>query len=246
MAQDFAALAEGGLHQVAVERDVDGRGFGQRHHAHHRAVDPGWWVKTLGRHKQHVVHGVAPLQHHAQAAVVAAARRGDHAVDHFLLQHEVLVLHHRHMVEQVKQNRRGDVVGQVAHDAQLLPQTLRDGAEVHLEHIAFDHVKLRMATQARRQIAVEFHHGQPPQTLDQGLGQRGQTGADFDHGVARAGCDLSHDGVDDAAVGEEVLSEALARDVLGHGWVRGAGLRASPQKRRCAPLAATLRTLGLP
>jgi hypothetical protein len=36
---------------------------------------------------------VAPLQHHRQAAVVLAAGRGGHAVDHLLLQHEVLVDH---------------------------------------------------------------------------------------------------------------------------------------------------------
>ena len=64
---------------------------------------------------------VAPLQHHRQPAVVLAARRRGHAVDDFLLQHEVLVDDGVGRLEQVEQDRRRDVVRQVADDAQLAP-----------------------------------------------------------------------------------------------------------------------------
>ena len=56
------------------------------------------------------------------AAVVAAAGRRGHAIDHFLLQHQVLVDHVRRRRQQVKQDRRRDVVGQVADHAQRLRQ----------------------------------------------------------------------------------------------------------------------------
>ena len=79
-----------------------------------------------------------------------------------------------------------------------------------------------MLTQPARQVAVEFDHGQGPQALDQWLRERGQAGANLDHHLSGGGCDLAHDGVDDGAVGQEVLAEALAGNVL-HGRLGLAG-----------------------
>jgi len=77
--------------------------------------------------------------------------------------------------------------------------------------------------QATRQVAVEFDDGELPQAFDQGLRQRGQAGTDLDHGLAGCGCDLAHDGVDDGAVGQKVLTKALAGDVLhAQRWAAGA------------------------
>ena len=51
----------------------------------------GGGSKASGGTSSSVLDLVAPLQHHAQPAVVLAAGRRRHAVDDFLLQHEVLV-----------------------------------------------------------------------------------------------------------------------------------------------------------
>ena len=99
---------------------------------------------------------------------------------------------------------------------------MRQCAEVHLEHIAFNHAQERVLTQAARQIAVELDHGQVPQALDQRLRERGQAGTDLDHHLPGGGCNFAHDGVDDGAVGQEVLAEALAGNVL-HGRLGLAG-----------------------
>ena len=194
-----------------------------RHHTHHRTVHAWRRVKTFRADKQDVVHCIAPLQHDRQTSVVRGAGLGHHPVDHFLLQHEVLVLHHGHMVKQMKQDRAGNVVGQVTHNAQLLSglqQGGRQRGEVHLEHIRFHHVELRMFAQALGQIAVQLHHGQAAQTLHQGLCQGGQTRADFDHGVRGRGRNLAHDGIDDGAIGQEVLAEPFACDVFHCGLSR--------------------------
>ena len=95
---------------------VDLRGGHQRPHANHRRVHPRRRIEGFGRHVEHGLDRVAPLQHHAQAAEALAAGHGDHAIDHFLLQHEVLVHHVLDVREQVEQDRRRDVVGQVADD----------------------------------------------------------------------------------------------------------------------------------
>jgi hypothetical protein len=52
------------------------------------------------------------------------------------------------------------------------------------------------------------------QALDQGLGERCQTGADLDHGLTGDRGNGIHDGIDDAAIRQEVLAKAFAGDVL--------------------------------
>jgi hypothetical protein len=70
-----------------------------------------------------------------------------------------------------------------------------------------------MLAQARRQVAIELHHREPPEAFHQRLGEGRQARTDFHHGLAGPRADLAHDRGDDALVGQEVLAEALARDV---------------------------------
>ena len=71
-----------------------------------------------------------------------------------------------------------------------------------------------MRTQALRKVAIELDHHQPTQTLDQGLSQRSQTRADLDHRLTRTGVDGTHDLMNDRVIDQEMLAEALARNVL--------------------------------
>jgi len=71
-----------------------------------------------------------------------------------------------------------------------------------------------MQAQAQRQVAVQFDDREAPQAFHQGLRQRGQTGPDLDHGLAGQRRNGLHDAVDDALVGQEMLSEALAGNVF--------------------------------
>ena len=93
-------------------------------------------------------------------------------------------------------------------------------SEVHPQHVGLDDVELRVRAQAHGQVAVQFDDGEPAQALDQGLGQRGQPGADLDHGVAWFGRYRLDDAVDDAAVAQKVLAETFARLVLHRGGSR--------------------------
>ncbi len=64
------------------------------------------------------------------------------------------------------------------------------------------------------QVPVQFDHRESAQPLDQGLGQGCQSGPDLDHGLARTRIDGPHDGFDHRLVVQEMLAEALARNVL--------------------------------
>lgn len=71
-----------------------------------------------------------------------------------------------------------------------------------------------MQAQACCQVAIEFDHGQLTQTFDQGLRQSRQTGANFNHRLARFGVNGINDVVDDGFVSQEVLTESFPGDVL--------------------------------
>ena len=66
--------------------------LGLGNHAHDRAHYLRRRVECARRHVKEFLHAIAPLQHHRQTSVGFAAVLGHHAVDHFLLQHEVLIL----------------------------------------------------------------------------------------------------------------------------------------------------------
>ena len=120
------------------------------------------------------------------------------------------------MVEQVEQDGAGNVVRQIAHDAQFgCAQGVRQGGEIDFEDIAFHHIQALAATQAGGQVAVQLNHGQLPQALKQGLGQGHQAGANFHHGLARLRCNGAHDVVNDGPIDQKILAKALAGDVLG-------------------------------
>ena len=59
------------------------------------------------------------LNHDAQFAVVAAVGPGRKPVHDFLLQHEMHVLDAVNLVDQMKNQRRGNVIRQIAHNTQL-------------------------------------------------------------------------------------------------------------------------------
>ena len=126
-----------------------------------------------------------------------AGRRG-HARDDLPLQHEVLVEHRACGGQQVEQDRRRDVVGQVADDAQLAAPPCRQRREVDAEHVGFDDFEHRVLAQPRREVAVEFDDGEVLAALDQRQRQRAEPGADLDQRLAGPRVDRRDDVVEDA------------------------------------------------
>ena len=72
-------------------------------------------------------------EHDPESSISLAARRCRHPIDDFLLQHEVHVRDAVAAVQQTKQQRRRNVVGQVADDAQPASQP----AVVEIQCIGF-------------------------------------------------------------------------------------------------------------
>ena len=77
----------------------------------------------------------------------------------FLLQHEVLIDDLGRAAQQVEQERRRDVVRQIADDAQPLAARLRQCTEIDLQDIGLDHLDPGRSRSRCAQIAVEFDDG---------------------------------------------------------------------------------------
>ena len=195
-----------------------------RAHAHDGRIDARRRVEGLGRHVEQVLDLVAPLQHHREPAEGLGARLGGHAVDHFLLQHEHLVDHVRRGGDQVEQDRRRDVVGQVADDADRAAQALGERGEVDLQHVGLDHVEVAAPAQPLGQVAVELDDGQRVAVRAQRDRHRAQARADLDQALARPRRDRPDDAVDDV----DARSGSAGRSACG----------------RCAPCGALGQTGG--
>ena len=152
----------------------------------------------------------------------------------------------------MEQDRRAEVVGQVADQADLpavADQFAGQLAEVHAEHVAFDQpqraVFARGGLQRRVQVAVEFDRGECAVLPQQREGQRALAGADLDDGVAGLRVRRLHDLVDDPAVVEEVLAEVFLGG-FAEGGRAHAGIRLRAKRAQVRIAAYRLEGSALP
>ena len=113
----------------------------------------------------------------------------------------------------MQQQRAGDVVGQIANDAQILAKT----AEIDLQNVLL-HQGQRVTilrSQPGSEIAVDLDDGEMTRLGHQRRGQHAGAGANLDKVVAGPGSNGLHDGIDAGTVCQEVLAEALAGDDAG-------------------------------
>ncbi len=225
VAQCLAALGEGRLHHprqlglVAIRPGPVLPG-GQ---AHNGRLHLGGWEKGLGWHIQQVFDLAMVLGHDAQAAPVLVARGGGQALYHFQLQHEMHVAHHRREFQQVENQWRGNVVGQVADDSQWLTVPSQAG-EIKIEGIRAVQVETGVdaesCQQPRAQVAIQLNRVQADILSDQCRSQSPLPRANLDQVVTGLGVNGIGDAGYDAGVLEEVLAEALAGGVGGfHGAI---------------------------
>ncbi len=133
------------------------------------------------------------------------------------------------MGRDVEEQRRADVVRQVADDAQAGAER----REVVLERIGNDEaqrVRRKFTGKARREIAVDLDRRDVPGARDERAREGREPGADLDHVVSGLRRHRVDDARDVVRVDEEILAEAAARDV--------ARMRALPVRR--SPVSAAL------
>ena len=152
----------------------------------------------------------------------------------------MLVTHPVRHRQQVEQEGCGDVVRQVADHPQLGTGSIGQRSKVHRQCIGLDHADTLTLTPASGQVAVQLDHRQAAAALQHRLGQGTQAGTDLHQRFTRLGGDGAHDGVNHAAVGQEVLAEALARGVRHQGCCAVGAITAAAHAARCRRAGAAL------
>src|SRR5207248_9738230 len=198
------------------------------------------------------------LNEHRQNAIVAAAgRRGDALGD--------LALHEQHgapedraLIEEMKQDRRRQVIRKVAahHD----PLTVCGGREIERLGIRFgDLDPWQLRPQDRNQLAIALHRYDPRAGGGKGACEVAESGTELDHRLARAQFRERGERVEERWIAEEVLppvflgAQSMAPQQLGrpfgHRCHPGSGARVggarSPWARRWAPAIAIIAPLSV-
>ena len=216
IAQRLAPLRERRRHRARERRRHRERGLAPHGEARHGRPDARRGREGARADVEQMPRLEPGRQHHREAAVVAAAGRGDDAVDDFLLQHHVQIVDVLVRRSDVKQQRRGDVVRQVADDAQAAAAHACQRREIELQRVGLVQLeRLRRAparAQLRGEIAVDLDGVERARLADQPLGQRAAAGTDLDQRLVGLRRDLAHDAVEHAAVVQEMLAEPLARE----------------------------------
>ena len=126
------------------------------------------------------MHLVAPLQHYRESAVGFGAGSRRHAVHHFALQHKVLVNDAGSRLHEVKQQRRGDVVGEVSDNAHALFAGY--GRPVKRERIGLNEREFtfgKLGFKPGSKVAVDLHGVHMSGAAHEFTGERCLPRADF-------------------------------------------------------------------
>ena len=224
-------------------REAVARGFTGPEPDHGR-IHPGAGPECVRLDAQERLGRAITLQHDRQAAILTAARAGRDTLGDLFLQHEDHLIGHLNKIQQMKQQGRADVIGQIADDPQAAtPQA----AKIKMQRVTRMHQEIargfEFGPQAGAQAPVDLDHIQAPRRLQQGPGQRAPAGADFNDVVVPRGPDKVDDPPDHRRVMQEVLSEPLFGAVFsgihqGRGWppgLKNAAVALSLRRRSQAP-----------
>ena len=165
-----------------------------------------------GRNGKEALHRAIELHHDAESAVVLGPRCGQDAISHFALQRAMHVLDMAELREQAKEQGSGDVVGQVADDAQA--PGAGEGAEIESERILVEEAQRSGATtfptKVLAQVPVDFDRVQLAAASQDGEGECPAPGADLHQRLTGPGVHRFDDAFDDSCVVQEVLAESPA------------------------------------
>ena len=124
------------------------------------------------------------------------------------------VAHALGVAGEVEEQRRGDVVRQVAHQA----QAGGEAREVEFERVGAMHRQLERREargERRREVAVELDRLELAGALEERRGERALAGPDLHQEIIGGGSNRIHDAREHARVVQEVLAEPLTGPMRG-------------------------------
>jgi len=207
------ALLREGLAQEALEAAfIDAQFLEARSKppAKDRGVHIGRRRKCFGRQRKERLGGPVHLESNGEQTVVARAWMGGDAVGNFALNHEDGEVERGVAGRQLEQDRRGDVVGQIADHAEPLARRSGNLIEIEVEYVLFkdrDFVGRKLRAQLCGEVMIQFDSNHAACFCGQGSGDGASAGANFDDGAAGEIAECGDNTLTGVRVVEEVLSE---------------------------------------
>ena len=149
---------------------------------------------------------------HRGDAVRVVAGTGGKPLPCLALHHDEHPIDGGDPVEQIADQRGGDVVRQVGHQDPPWSSG-RERFPVELASVTGDHRRGGLGedlSQGGEQVTIELDRGHRRAGLDERQGQGAEPGADLDHVVTRSDRGEARDAADGVGVGDEVLAERSA------------------------------------
>lgn len=160
-----------------------------------------------GRQVENAINADVKLGCCGEDSVVAGTGRGGNAVGDFALHHDDGCGDGRVVVEEMRENRRGDVVGKISHDAEFFVACAQC-AEVHCEDVGLDYFDGgELRAELRGKSAVELDGDEAARAGGEERGDGSGAGTDFDYGFLRQIAERANDGRGGSGIDEKILSQ---------------------------------------
>ncbi len=189
VAQGLAALVEGGLHDTLEQGFVAAKGLRSvARQADDGRADLGGRIEHVGLNGEQVRGFVPRLNEHGEDAVGLRAGAGTDAVGHLLLDHAGAAGYQFLVVQHLKEDLAGDIIGIVAGEHEGLPA--EDAVQVHLQEIVLDDIVLQLrprAAQVGHGLEVQLHDFQRTGLAHQVLRHHSHAGSYLQHRQVRTG-----------------------------------------------------------
>lgn len=164
------------------------------------------WHERAGRQREDALDDRIHLRGGREQAELARAGGGDDSVGNLALHHDNSPRDRIAVPEKVHEDRRSDVVGEIAGDAEPFFGCAQ-GAEIDGEDIGLDDFDSgELLPQARGEVAIELNGDEAARASSEKLSDGSGTRADFDHGITRYVAECIDDGGAGSRINEKVLA----------------------------------------
>lgn len=212
IAQHFAALAKGGLHDLHKEGIFEnGVWVGFAPEVNHAAEDLWRGCKGFPGYRKKVFAFIPGLGKHAEDAVFLIARRGNDAAGHFLLKHAGHLRDEVAMLKHSEKDLAGNIVGEIANQGE--GPAIKQLVEIQLQKIALHDMfppRRMFVVQPGDHVLIGFNGLEMREPFHQATGEDPFAWADLQNAAFQT---LSGEGIGYPlgyfGVFEEVLTERL-------------------------------------
>ena len=187
-------------------------------HTDHGTLYLRRWLEHTWLYGKEILHMIPSLNQYRQNAILLITRLRGHAHSHLVLNHTCTTWDQILIVEHLEKNLRGDIIGIVARQDELL--TVEHLVQIHPQEISTYYIIREariMLLKIGHRLTVDLHYLERPWLLNEKLRHHAHTWSYFENGDFRTGIYGIGYRLGNIQVGQEMLTEVLLGSYLFHG-----------------------------